>query len=70
MLCFGKFPVAKKFLDEKGGGYRNIPSKNFCPKVLKKVVGDPFSVSLTFGTEKTYASEGYVANFRRKFIDS
>ena len=70
VMCFGKFPVAKKFLDEKGGGYRNFPSKNFCPKVMKKVVGDPFSVSLTFGIEKTYASEGYVTIFHLKFIDS
>ena len=69
-LCFGKFPVAKKFLDEKEGGYRNFPLKNFCPKVLKKVIREPFSVSLTSGIEKIYASEGYVTIFRRKFIDS
>ena len=70
MMCFGKFPVAKKFLDEKGGGYRNFPWKNICPKVMKNVVRDPFSVSLTFGIEKIYASEGYVTIFRLKFIDS
>ena len=70
MMCFGKFPVAKKFLDEKGGGYRNFPSKNFCLKVPKKFVDEPFIVSLTSGIEKIYASEGYVTIFRRNFIES
>ena len=26
VLCFGKFPVANKFMDKKGG-YQNFPSK-------------------------------------------
>ena len=69
MLCCGNFPLANRFLDEKGG-YQNFPSKIFCSKVMKKIVGEPFSVSLTSGIEKTYASEAYVTIFCRKFVDS
>ncbi len=29
MLCFGKFPVMKKFMDKRGGGVQDFPSK-FC----------------------------------------
>ena len=70
MLCFGKFPVANKFMDEKGGEYQTFPSKFFCLKVPKKFVREPFSVSLISGIEKFYASEGYVMIFRRKFFVS
>ena len=28
MLCFRKFPVAKKFMDKKGG-YKDFPSEIF-----------------------------------------
>ena len=56
MLCFGKFSVANKFMDEKGEGYQNFPSKIYCLKVPKKFVGEPFSVSLISGIEKIYAS--------------
>ena len=31
VLCCGKFQVANKFLDEKGGEYQNFSSKIFCP---------------------------------------
>ena len=27
MLCFRNFPVAKKVMDEGGGGYQDFPSK-------------------------------------------
>ena len=70
MLCFGKFLEAKKHLNEKRGEYRNFPSKIFCPKVLKSFVGEPYSVSLTSGIEKTYVSEAYVTIFRQKLVDS
>ena len=43
MLCFRKFPVANKFMDEKGEGeYQNFPSKIFCLTVSKHFVEDPF----------------------------
>ena len=128
MLCFRKFPVAKKFVD-KGGGEHDFPSKTFCltvptslghrkylcfrrlchdflskifcltvPKIFvgesfgvsllrvsknfmlqrvmsqffveffcltvpTKFVVEPSSMSLVWGIEKIYASEGYVTIF-------
>ena len=38
----------------------NFPSKGSCLRVMKNFLGQPFSVSLTSGIEKFYASEGYV----------
>ena len=67
MLCFRKFPVAKKFMDERGE-YQGFPSKVFCLTVPKNFVGEPFSVSLISGVEKIRASEGYVTIFRRIFF--
>ena len=29
MLCFRKFPVAKKFMDKRGGGYSRFSVENF-----------------------------------------
>ena len=66
MLCFRSFPVAKKFMDKRGGGkYPDFPSKVFCLTVPKIFVGEPFSVSLISGVEKICASEGYVTIFLR-----
>ncbi len=47
----------------RGGGYQDIPWKNFCFTVPKSFVGSPFSVSLISGIEKIYASMGYVTIF-------
>ena len=70
MLCFRKIPVAKKFMDKKGGGENpDFPLKFFCLSAEKLRRG-PFSVSLISGIEKFYASEGYVMIFRRKFFFS
>ena len=66
MLCFRSFPVAKKFMDKRGGGkYPDFPSKVFCLTVPKIFVVEPFSVSLISGVEKICASEGYVTIFLR-----
>ena len=35
VLCFGKFPEAKKFVDEKGG-VSKVSVKTFCLAVPKK----------------------------------
>ena len=43
MLSFRKFPVAKNFMDKRGG-YQKFPSKVFCLTVPKNFVGEPFSV--------------------------
>ena len=54
-------------MDQKGGEYQNFPSKIFCLKVPKKIVGEPFSVSLISGIEFFYASEGYITISLRIF---
>ena len=53
VLCFRKFVVAKKFTVEKAGEYQNFPWKFFCLKVPKSFVGEPFSLSLISGIQKT-----------------
>ena len=67
-LCFRKFPVSIKFMDKRGGGYQDFPSKIFCLIVPKNFVGEPFRVSLISGSEKFYASESYVTMFCRNFL--
>ena len=39
--CFRKSPVAKKFMDKRGG-YQDFPSKIFCLTVRKNFMGEPF----------------------------
>ena len=68
VLCFRKFPVAKKFMDKKGAEYQDFPSKFICVTVPKIFVGEPFNVSLFSVIEKSYASEGYVTFFFRNFF--
>ena len=70
MLCFRKFPVAKKFIVKKGAEYQDFPSEKFCRTVSKNIVGEPFSVLLTTAIEKFYASEGYVTIFGRNIFVS
>ena len=67
MLCFGKFPVAKRFMDEKGGVSKFCVEK-FLSHSAEKFVGEPFRVSLISGIEKFYALEGYVTIFHRNFF--
>ena len=47
-----KFPVAKKFMDKRGGEYQDFPSKIFCLTLPKNIVKEPFSVSLISGIKK------------------
>ena len=61
MLCFGKVPLVKKFMDKRGGGggSMKISSRNFfCLTVPKIFVGEPFSVSLISGIEKVWIRGG------------
>ena len=67
MLCFGKFPVANKFMDKRGE-YQNFAWNLSCLTVPKKFVVEPFSVSLISDIEKNYASEAYATFFRQKFF--
>ena len=70
MLCFRIFPVAKKFMEKRGGKYQDFPSKKFSLTVPRYFVREHFRVSLIWGIEKFYASEGYVTNNCRIFFDS
>ena len=54
MLCFRKFPVAKKIMDKRRGDNRDFPSKFACLTVPKNFVGKPFSLSLISGIEKVW----------------
>ena len=51
VLCFGKFSVANKFMDKKGG-LSNFSVETFCLTVPKNAVGEPFSLTLISGIEK------------------
>ena len=53
---------------KEGGKIRNFPSKNYCFKLPKYFVGEPFTLSLVSGIENVYASEGYVTIFRGTFL--
>ena len=54
-----KFPVAKKFMDNGGGGdYQDVPSKIFCLIVPEISVGEIFTVALISGTEKVWIRKG------------
>ena len=53
MQCFRNFPVAKKFVDKRGGGnFQDLPSKNFSLTVPKNFAGESFTISLVSGIEK------------------
>ena len=47
---------------------QDFPSKLFCLTVPRSFIGEPLSVSLFSGTEKLFASEGYVTIFLRIFF--
>ena len=54
MLCFSKFPVAKKFMDKRGGGGSRFSVEFFCLAVPKNAVGGPFCLSLISSIEKVW----------------
>ena len=54
MLCFRKFPVAKKLWIRGGGGVSRFSVELFCLTVPKNAVGEPFSLSLISGFEKVW----------------
>ena len=51
--CFRNFPVAKKFVDKRGGGYQDFPSEYFSLTVPKNFAGESFTVPLISGIEKS-----------------
>ena len=56
MVCFRKFPVAKKFMDKSGEGYQEFLSNFFCLTMAKTFVEEPFCrvFQKISGSEKVY----------------
>ena len=67
MLCFGKFPVANKFMDKKGGSIK-IFRRKFFVSVPKNFVGEPFRVSLISGIGKILCFRGLCHDFPSKIF--
>ena len=56
---------------DKKGENQEFPSNIFCLTVPNNFVGEPFSVSLISGTEKSWiGGGGCIKIFRRKFFVS
>ena len=55
MLCFRKFPAAKKFMDEEGA-FKIFRRTNFCLRVPNNSVGEHFCAVFQkiSGSEKDY----------------
>ena len=69
VLCFRKPPVAKKFMDKRGGReYQDFPSKNFCLSVPKYFVEESFTVALISGSEKVWIGGGNYQDFPSNFF--
>ena len=69
MLCFRKFPVAKKYMDKRGGGeYQDFPSKIFCLTVPKIFVGESLTVAVISGTGKVWIRRGEYQDFPSKIF--
>ena len=68
VLFLRKFPVAKKFMDKRGGEYQNSPSKIFCLTVPINFVGEILNVALITGTEKVWIRRGSIKIFRGNFF--
>ena len=61
MLCIRKIPVAKKFMDKRGGGVSRFPVEFFFVSQCRKFPwGEYFSISIISGIGNIYASESYV----------
>ena len=56
MLCFRKFPVAKKFMDKRGGEVSRFSFEIFCLTMPKCSVGELFCAVFqkNSGSEKVY----------------
>ena len=55
VLLFRKYRVAKKLMDQRGGGeYQGFPREIFCLTVPKKFVGESITVPVFLGTGKVW----------------
>ena len=67
MLCFRKFPVAKKFMGKRGD-IQDFRSRVSCLTVPKTSIEQPYRVSIISGIQSFYASEGCVTIFCQNFL--
>ena len=73
VLCFRKLPVAKKFMDKRGGGgVSRFSVENFFSHSAENFrMGESFSVSLISGIEKVWMRGGRgIKIFHRKCLVS
>ena len=54
MLCFGKFLVAKKFMDKREGELSRFSFEIFCLTVPKNAIWEPLSLSLISGSHSYF----------------
>ena len=55
MLCFRKFPVAKKFMDKRGGGVSRFPVEKVLSHSAENFRRESFTVALISGAEKVWS---------------
>ena len=67
VLCFGKFPVANKFMDKKGGVSR-FSVGIFCLTAPKKFAGKPFRVSIILRYRIIFCFKGLCHDFSSKVL--
>ncbi len=72
MQCFRKFPAAKKFLDDGGGGYIKTFRQKFFLRLYRKIsYGNHFVQCFrNFPVAKKFMDKGggVIKTFRRKFF--
>ena len=73
MVCFGKFPLAKKFMDKNGGGVSRFSVKNFLSHSSKNFRRGTIQWFSTSGYRKmlgTRGGGGGFTFFRRRCLVS
>ena len=67
-LCFRKFPVAKKFMDKRGGEYQDFPPKVFRLTVPKKNRRGTPRFFRMYPVSKNLCLTAEITIFNRKFV--
>ncbi len=70
MLCFRKIPVAKKFMDKRGGSITIFCRKMFVSQCRNFRRRESFSVSIISGIEKVWIGGGRYQDFPSNFFIS
>ena len=67
MLCIRKFPVAKKFMDKRGGGVSRFSVENFLSHSAEIFRREILYCCNNFGYRKSLDKGGSITIFRRCF---